>query len=273
MSTGTVEPGLSTGPSAAETTAGSVGGPPRRREGRIIGWTNLITPLVVVVVGVGLYLWVSGRSLDTIESNILNRTNLVRATSQHVYVSVTIAVLVLLVSVPLGVVVTRRRTRWLAPGVLVVANIGQSAPSLGLLALVGIFAIGFWPVVLILTAYSSLSVLRNTIVGLEGIDPGVLDACRGMGMSPAAILFQVELPLAVPVIAAGARTALVLAVGTVPLGYALNAGGLGLPLFGAIKTNRPVATLTIAVMIALLALVMDWLGGVLQRATTPRGIR
>jgi osmoprotectant transport system permease protein len=69
------------------------------------------------------------------------------------------------------------------------------------------------------------------------------------------------------------RTALVLAVGTVPLGYALDAGGLGLPLFSAIKTNRPLVILTVAVMIALLALTLDWLGGVLQRAATPRGIR
>lgn len=272
MSAGTAE-AEATADSATQEMSGGSSGAPAKRQRRIIGWTNLITPLIAILVCTGLYLYVHGQSLDTIESNILNRANLVRATVQHVYVSLTIAILVIVVSVPLGVLVTRRKTRWTAPGVLVVANIGQSAPSLGLLALVGIFAIGFWPVVLILTAYSSLSVLRNTIVGIEGIDPGVLDACRGMGMSPAAILFQVELPLAVPVIGAGARTALVLAVGTVPLGYALNAGGLGLPLFGAIKTNRPVATLTIAILIAVLALLMDWLGGVLQRASTPRGIR
>ena len=101
----------------------------------------------------------------------------------------------------------------------------------------------------------------------------MLDAARGMGMSPLSILLRVELPTAVPVIGAGVRTALVLAVGTVPLGYALDAGGLGLPLFGAIKTNRPLVTFTVAVMIAGLALLLDWAGGVAQRAATPRGIR
>ena len=178
-----------------------------------------------------------------------------------------------LIAVPLGVLVTRPRTRRLAPAVLAFGNIGQAAPSLGLLALFGYYFVGFWAVTLILTAYAALSVLRNTIVGLQGVDRGVLDAARGMGMSPTAILFRVELPTAVPVIGAGVRTALVLAVGTVPLGYALDAGGLGLPLFSAIKTNRPVAILTVAVMIALLALLLDWLGGILQRAATPRGIR
>jgi len=139
--------------------------------------------------------------------------------------------------------------------------------------LVGIYFIGFWAVVLILTAYSALSVLRNTIVGLQHVDRGVLDAARGMGMSPVAILFKVELPLAVPIIGAGARTALVLAVGTVPLGYALNAGGLGSLLFGAIKLNRPLVTGTIAVLIAALALLMDWAAGIAQRVVTPKGIR
>jgi osmoprotectant transport system permease protein len=243
------------------------------RGSAVLSVRDLVTPAVVAVVLVALYLDVSRRDLDTIESNVLNRHALVRQTFEHIYVSVSIAVLVILVAVPLGILVTRRRTRWIAPFVLVLANIGQAAPSLGLLALVGIYAIGFWPVVLILTAYSALSVLRNTIVGLEGVDRGVLDAARGMGMSPTAILMRVEMPLAVPIIGAGARTALVLAVGTVPLGFALNSGGLGLLLFGAIKTNRPVAIFTIAVMIAVLALLMDWAAGVLQRAATPKGIR
>jgi osmoprotectant transport system permease protein len=239
----------------------------------VLSLRDAVTPIIVVVVGVLLWLNVRGHKLDSIESNVLNQENLVDATRQHIQVSVTIAVLVVLIAVPLGIVVTRKSTRRLGPPIVALANIGQAAPSLGLLALVGFYAIGFWAVVLILTAYAALSVLRNTIVGLQQVDTGMLDAARGMGMSPAAILLRVELPTAVPVIGAGARTALVLAVGTVPLGYALGAGGLGLPLFSAIKTNRPIAILTVAIMIALLALLMDWLGGVLQRAATPRGIR
>lgn len=269
MSLDTIAAGA-TGEGPAATSPSSAVARPGQR---VLKWTDAIVPLIAVVVSVVLFFYVHGKPLDTIEGNILNPTELTKYTTQHVYLSLTIAVLVMVIAVPLGVLVTRKKTQWLAPFVLVLANIGQSAPSLGLLALVGIYAIGFWAVVLILTAYSALSVLRNTIVGIEGIDPGVLDAARGMGMSPTAILLRIELPLAVPVIGAGARTALVLAIGTVPLGYALNAGGLGLPLFGAIKTNRPVATLTIAVMIAVLAMTMDWLAGLLQRVSTPRGIR
>jgi len=234
---------------------------------------DVVVPLMCLVIGVLLYLNVHRQSLDSIEANVLNFDSLWRATTEHIRLSFTIAFLVVLIAVPLGVLVTRPRTRRLAPGVLALGNIGQAAPSLGLLALFGLFFVGFWAVTLILTAYAVLSVLRNTIVGLQGVDAGMLDAARGMGMSPRAILFRVELPTAVPVIGAGVRTALVLAVGTVPLGYALDAGGLGLPLFSAIKTNRPLVTLTVAVMIALLALLLDWFGGILQRAATPRGIR
>lgn len=234
---------------------------------------DLVVPVMCAIIGVVLYLNVERQSLDSIEANVLNFDSLWRATTEHIRLSFTIAFLVVLIAVPLGVLVTRQRTQRLAPAVLTLGNVGQAAPSLGLLALFGLFFVGFWAVTLILTAYAVLSVLRNTIVGLQGVDAGMLDAARGMGMSPMAILFRVELPTAVPVIGAGVRTALVLAVGTVPLGYALDAGGLGLPLFSAIKTNRPLVTLTVAVMIALLALLLDWFGGILQRAATPRGIR
>ena len=240
----------------------------------VLSVRDLITPVMVALILLALYLNVQrNKPLDSIEMNTLNRDELMRVTWEHVRLSVTIACLVVIVAVPLGILVTRRVTSRLAPGVLGVANLGQAAPSLGLLALFGFYFIGFWAVAFILTAYAALSVLRNTIVGLNQVDKGMLDAARGMGMSPAAILFRVELPTAVPIIGAGVRTALVLAVGTVPLGYALDAGGLGLPLFGAIKTDRQLVILTTAIMIACLALLLDWIGGVLQRAATPRGIR
>jgi len=239
----------------------------------VITRRDAVLPVLLVLVLVALYFYVQSRTLDDLTSNILDTGTIVSATVEHVYISFTIAVLVVLIAVPLGVLVTRPRTRWAAPVVLALANFGQAAPSLGLLALVGIYYTGFWAVVFILTAYSMLAVLRNTIAGLQQVNPGVLDAAKGMGMSPAAVLLRVELPLAVPIIGAGARTALILAVATVPLGAFLNAGGLGQQLIASIKTDRAVATLAIAVIIACLALFLDWLAGILQRWATPRGVR
>ena len=127
---------------------------------------------------------------------------------------------------------------------------------------------------LIIAAFSILPVLRNTIVGIQQVDPGVIDAARGMGMSPPAILFGVELPLAVPIIAAGARTSLVLAVAVVPLGTDLNAGGLGQIVFPAIKLDRTVgARRPVACSSRCSPCCVDWLGGLAQRLLTPRGIR
>ncbi len=108
------------------------------------------------------YWYVHGQTLDNIEENVLDPSALARQTWEHVYISVTIAVLVVAIAVPLGVLVTRPLTRASAPFVLAVVNVGQAAPSLGLIALVGTVTVGFWPVVLVLTAYAILSVLRNT---------------------------------------------------------------------------------------------------------------
>jgi ABC-type proline/glycine betaine transport system permease subunit len=273
MST-SVEQAPALGNQGATQSPGPEAGRGRRGPGpSLLSPRDLVLPAVVAATLVVLYYYVRGKDLDNVEVNLLDTSALAHQTWEHIYISFTIAVLVVAIAVPLGVLVTRERTRASAPVVLALANIGQAAPSLGLIALVGSYQIGFWAVVLVLTAYAILSVLRNTIAGLQGVDRGVLDAAKGMGMSPAAVLLRVELPLAVPIIGAGARTALILAVATVPLGNFLDAGGLGFSLFGAIKTDRPVATLTIAVVIACLALTLDWLAGLLQRLATPRGIR
>lgn len=252
---------------------GTGGGPRPTQAQRIVTPRDAVLPIVLALTLVALYTWVQGQTLDNISVNILDTGAIISATVEHVYIAFTIAVLVVLIAVPMGVLVTRERTKFLAPIVLGIANFGQAAPSLGLLALVGIYYTGFWAVVLILTGYALLSVLRNTIAGLQQVDKGVLDAAKGMGMSPAAVLLRVELPLAVPIIGAGARTALILAVATVPLGAFLNAGGLGQQLIASIKTDRAAATLAIAVIIAVLALFLDWLASILQRAATPRGVR
>ena len=247
--------------------------PGTKRDGALLRWSDAVIPLLCIAVIAAEQAYLASQNLDFIERRTLDAGRMIAHTLDHVRISAVITLLVMAIAVPFGVVVTRQRTQWMAPFVLGLGNIGQAAPTVGLLAVVGSFYIGFWAVVLVLTGYTVLAVLRNTIVGLQQVDRGVLDAARGMGMSPAGRLFRVELPLAVPVIAAGARTALVLAVATVPLGANLNAGGLGFELFGAIKTSRPTALFAISLYIAVLALLVDWMGGLLQRAFTPRGIR
>lgn len=234
---------------------------------------DLLIPVLCAVALGAEILYLSTASLDSIVQQAVEPASVAGQTLDHLKISLIIAFFVMVIAVPLGVLVTRGPLRWMAPGVLAAANVGQAAPSIGLLAIVGIFYIGLWAVVGILTAYSVLPVLRNTIVGLQQVDVGVKDAARGMGMSPAGVLFRVELPLAIPVIGAGARTALVLAVATVAFGDYVGAGGLGGLLFGSIKLGRNEVLVLASLLIAVLALLVDWAGGLVQRSFTPRGIR
>ena len=245
----------------------------RPRGGRVFGWTDLLVP-VLCAVAIGLdVLFLATSDLDSIASRAVQPGAVWRQTVDHVQISLLITALVMAIAIPLGALITRRPLRWMAPGVLALANIGQAAPTIGLLAIIGMFYIGLWSVVGIITAYSVLPVLRNTIVGLQQVDAGVIDAARGMGMSPAGILFRVEIPLAIPIIGAGGRTAVILAVATVAFGDYLGAGGLGGMVFGSIKLGRDEVLVLACLLIAVLALLLDWAGGLLQRLLTPRGIR
>ena len=131
---------------------------------------------------------------------------------------------------------------------------------------------GFWTGVLAFTLYGVLPVLRNTIVGLQGVDPTLVEAGRGMGMSAAAVLFRIELPLAVPVIMAGARTALVLVVGVASFATFIDAGGLGALIQTGITLFRTSVLVSGGLLIALLALLVDWAGRVLETVARPKGL-
>jgi osmoprotectant transport system permease protein len=239
---------------------------------RLFTWRDLVIPLVVAIaVGAEIY-YINTADLSKIVESQMTFDRISDSTIEHIQLAFAITALVLVIAIPVGIAVTR--VRWLEPVALLVANTGQAVPSIGLVAIVAlVWEIGFWPVAVSLTLFAVLPVLRNTIVGLDQIDPGIKDAARGMGMSPAGVLLRVELPLAVPVIAAGARTALVLAVATIPIGYFVGAGGLGDQLMQGIKLSRNQQMFAAALFVACLALILDWLGGVVERVLTPAGIR
>jgi len=232
-----------------------------------------VRPIFLLVVLAALYVYVHAHTLDVIEQQLLARPTILHTVVQHVQLSVAATVLVIVLAVPLGILLTRPWAHWLTPLAIGLGNLGQSIPSIGLLVLLTLWiGIGFKVAVLALTAYSLLTVLRNTIVGLQGVDPLLKEAARGLGMSPLRVLLRVELPLAVPVILAGIRTALVLTVATATLAVFINGGGLGYGLVAGIKLNRPIATLSYGIIAAVLALFADWLGGVAENLLRPRGL-
>jgi osmoprotectant transport system permease protein len=230
-------------------------------------------PMALAIVCTLLFVWVSTKGLDSIEARILTPDALSLAFTRHLALAFTSTVLVILIAVPLGILLTRPGARPITPPVIALANMGQAIPSIGVLVLLAlVWSTGFWPAIVALVAYSILPVLRNTMVGLQQVDMSVIEAARGMGMTKRAVLRKIELPLAVPVILAGIRTALVINVGTAALATFVNAGGLGDIINGGIVTNRQTVTLVGSVLTASLALFIDHLGGLAESRLSPKGL-
>lgn len=245
----------------------------RRRIGGESMALLVVLPVLVIVVFLGYVWWRQTADLDSIEQSSLAWPAIKDELLQHLKITVVSAVIVVVVAVPLGILVTRGRARIVAPFVVGVANTGQAAPSIGLITLLALWlGFNFWTAVLALSLYGLLPVLRNTITGLQGVDPTLVEAGRGLGMSGLAVLVRIELPLALPVIMAGVRTALVLVVGTAALVTFIGAGGLGSALTSGITLFRYPVIVSAAVLIALLALVVEWVGRVLEIIFRPKGI-
>ncbi len=233
----------------------------------------LVIPALVGAALLALYAWVGSHRLDSIERRRVNIDFITSATVRHLQLTVVSTLLVLAVAIPLGVALTRPFARRITPPVIAAFNVGVAIPSIGLLALFAVvWTIGFWPAVAALVAYAALPVLRNTMVGLRQVDPSVVESARGMGMSRLTVLLRIEFPLAVPVILAGVRTALVINVGTAALATFVAAGGLGEIIVTGLVQNRDVVTVVGAVLTAALALLVDYAAGLVEDFLRPNGL-
>ncbi|MBA3778242.1 MAG: ABC transporter permease [Chloroflexi bacterium] len=230
-------------------------------------------PIVLAAVCGILFLWLGTQDLGSIERRSLNFERISTAFVEHMALAFVSTIFVIAIAVPLGVLLTRPAARPIVPPVIAVANIGQAVPSIGVLVILAlIWTIGFWPAIVALVAYSILPVLRNTMVGLQQVDQPTIEAARGMGMTKRAVLQKIELPLAVPVILAGVRTALVINVGTATLATFVNAGGLGDIIQGGLVSNRQTVVLAGSVLTAALALFIDHIGGIAETRLSPKGL-
>ncbi|HEY1562212.1 MAG TPA: ABC transporter permease/substrate-binding protein [Caulobacteraceae bacterium] len=205
--------------------------------------------------------------------------------SQHVLLSLCALVLGLAISLPLAVAASRNRAvRWPA---LFLASLVQTIPSLALLALFyplllalstlsqawfgrGFPALGFAPSLMALTLYSMLPILRNGVAGLTGVDPAVIEAADGMGMTSGQKLWRVEAPLAAPVIMAGVRTSAVWTIGAATLATPVGQTSLGNYIFSGLQTENWVAVLFGCIAAAVLALAADQLLGLIESGLASR---
>ncbi|MDH6235849.1 ABC transporter permease [Cryobacterium sp. CG_9.6] len=245
---------------------------PASRRAEILSVKRFVTPAVVLIVLAILYFWLSNRSLDSIESRTLNADYIIARVREHLGLTVVASALVAVLAIPTGILLSRTRSRVLKGTVLALANVGQATPAVGVIILLAIiWQTGYLTALVGLVIYSFLPVLRNTMVGLQQIDENVRESAFGMGMTRNQVLFRIELPLAVPVILAGLRTSLVFCVGVATIATFINAGGLGDMIVNGLKLQRYPVLVTGAVLVACIALLIDWIAATFEDVLRPRG--
>jgi osmoprotectant transport system permease protein len=203
---------------------------------------------------------------------VQNHTEVLELTLEHLWLVGASTVLAVLIGIPLGIAITRWPS--LNKPVLGSANVIQTIPSL---ALFGFLLPAPWIgaradrlAILALTLYALLPLIRNTYTGIKGVDPAVVEAGRGMGMTGRQLLRQVELPLALAVIVAGVRVATVLSVGLATIAAAIGAGGLGEYIFRGLAMVNNQLILAGAIPAAVLAITADVGLGWLEKRLSPR---
>ncbi len=226
---------------------------------------------LVVFGAFALGAWLQARgTIPAILSHSGDVTYLIR---QHLALAAMSGAIALVVGIPLGIVLTRPRFEIFADAVTQIVNLGTTIPTLALLAIsMSFLGIGSPPAVFALFVLTLLPIVLNTIAGLRSVPQHLIEAARGMGMTPGQILRRVELPNAVFVILAGVRTAFAINIGTVPLAFLIGGGGLGELIFTGIDLMEPSMLLAGAIPTALLAVLVDFLIGQIQFWLVPRGV-
>lgn len=193
---------------------------------------------------------------------------------QHLYMVTLSMTFATIIGISAGILLTRQRFRKYAGICMYIIGLGQTIPSLAVLALAMSFlGIGTKPAIFALTIYSILPIARNTLAGITAVPPELIDAGKGMGMPPIKVLMEVEIPNAMKVILTGFRVALIINIGTAALAYVIGAGGLGDLIFTGINLMQTDKLLAGAIPVTLLALFADFLSELLGIALVSRGLR
>lgn len=229
--------------------------------------------IILLAICVGITVWVT--SMDKIGvMTTFSYGEIMKEAQRHLWMVLIGVLIAIAVGVPLGILVTRPGFRKLAPPVIGLANIGQSIPSLAIVAIMlPLIGVGFKSAIVALSIWGLLPILRNSYAAIHNINPAVVEAARGMGMTRGQIARKIELPLALPVIMAGIRVATVVIVGTATLAALIAAGGLGRIILAGVFNGEPLITLQGAAPVAAMAITLSFVLEGVQNWMTPRGLR
>lgn len=199
-------------------------------------------------------------------------TQLFENIMQHIYISFISLFLGALVAIPLGILLTR--TPKIANVVIGITSALQTIPSLALLTLmIPFLGVGTAPAIVALFIYSLLPIMRNTYIGMKNVDPNYLDVAKGMGMTNFESIYSVEIPIALPTIMAGVRLAAVYVIAWATLASYIGAGGLGVLIFSGLDNYQPPLIIAGTIPVILLAIISDFLLGLLENKLTPSALR
>jgi osmoprotectant transport system permease protein len=228
------------------------------------------TILYLIIIGILIWAYFTGAFQFIME----NPDDLLFLTGQHLKLVGISAGIAILTAVPVGILITRAKFKKLNWFVMNFANIGQTVPTLAILALImSYLGIGWQTAIFALWFNSLLPILRNTVAGIENVDPLIIDSGKGMGMTPGQIFFKLELPNAMYAIMAGIRTSVVINVGTAALAFLIGGGGLGDLIFTGISLFDTGIMLSGAVPVIVLAILIDFILGIIEKLIIPRGLQ
>ena len=191
---------------------------------------------------------------------------------EHFYISMFALLLAIVVAVPLGILLSK--TQRIANVVLTVAGVLQTIPTLAVLAImIPIFGVGKTPAIVALFIYVLLPILNNTVLGVKNIDKNVIQAGQSMGMTKFQLMKDVEMPLALPLIISGIRLSSVYVISWATLASYVGAGGLGDLVFNGLNLYQPPMIISAAIVVTLLALVIDFILSLVEKWVVPKGLK
>lgn len=242
-------------------------------------FTTLFRKFVPVIVAIVVVIWLY-KYYGALEYTVKNLTEFFRLIYEHlilVFISMAAAIIV---GVTLGVIMTRKGLEGISPVIMAVVNVWQSVPSLGVIALaygilpmLGMSGIGVVPALIALFMHAVAPIVRNTYAGIESVSDDVIESATGMGMTKKQILFDIEIPNAMPVIMGGIRTSTAIIVGTAPLAFLIGGGGLGFWIFTGIALVDMGIMLAGSVPVALIAMLFDYFLALLEKVVVSKGIQ
>ena len=197
---------------------------------------------------------------------------LISKTIEHFYISIIALLIAIVVAVPLGILLSK--TTRTANVVLTIAGVLQTIPTLAVLAImIPIFGVGKTPAIVALFIYVLLPILNNTVLGVKNIDKNVIQAGQSMGMTKMQLMKDVELPLALPLIISGIRLSSVYVISLSTLASYVGAGGLGDLVFNGLNLYQPPMIISAAILVTLLALIVDFLLSLVEKWAVPKGLK